>query len=114
MMSNKSVDSSYFLVVFSTFFQVVAAAAVTLAITTPDESDIPRADTEGMVLHVIRENNSKSLSGKRAKTNVNHDPDLSNKRKRIEYDHERARKRVHDDWMGPTPCFPDKSFERTF
>ena len=39
---------------------------------------------------------------------------MSNQQKRLKYDHERARKCVQDDWMGPSPCFPDKSFERTF
>ena len=39
--NNTLVNSSYILVVFS-IFQVVAAAAVPLTITTPDESDIPR------------------------------------------------------------------------
>jgi hypothetical protein len=89
-------------------------AAVALTITTPDKSDIPRAVTVGMVLHMIHENNIKSLSGKRAKSNVNHDVDTSNKRNRIEYDHRRARMCFHDDWMGPIPRFPDKLFEHTF
>ncbi len=114
-MSNKPfVNSSYSLVVFLTFFHVVAAAAVMLTITTPDESDIPKAVTEGMVLCMICKNHIKSLSGKRAKSNVNHDTDTSNKHVQIQYNHERAHKCVHDDWMGPISCFPDKSFKCTF
>jgi hypothetical protein len=113
-MFHKIFDQSCFLVVFSTFFHVVTAAAVVLTITSPDEFEIPRDVAEEMVLRVIHDNGIRALSGKRSKRGNDHNADMSNKPKQIKYDHERARKCVQDDWMGPIPRFPDKSFEHTF
>jgi len=107
-------DQSWFLVVFSTFFHVVTAAAIVLTIMSPDEFEIPRDVAEEMDLHVIHNNGIRALSGKRSKRGNDHNADMLNKPKWIKYDHERARKCVQDDWMGPIPHFPDKSFGRIF
>jgi hypothetical protein len=113
-MFNKFFDPSCFLVVFSTFFRVIAAATVALKFTSPYGFELPRDVAEEMVHSVICNNNIKLLSGKRTKRNSNHNVGMSNQQKCMKNDHERARKCVQDDWMGSSPHFPDKSFKRTF
>ena len=51
-----------------------------------------------------REKRTHSSDGLVPRKNSNH----------IAYDHERACKYVNDDWMGPIPHFPDKTFECAF
>ena len=67
-----------------------------------------------MVLRIIHNNDIRLQSGKRSKSSIDHNLEMSNEPKQIKYDHERAGKCVQDNWMGPIHCFPDKSFERTF
>ncbi len=113
-MSNTNVDS-YLWIVFSTFLHVVAAAAVTItAATVPEDLKVPRDVARDMVDEFIRENNITSLNGKREKSTTNLENGATNNRQHINYDHKRARVCVREDWMGPMPRFPDKSFERTF
>jgi hypothetical protein len=113
-MSNTNADS-YLWIVLSTFLRVVAVAAVAFtAASLPEEFDVPRDVARDMVDEFIRENNITSLIEKRGKRTTNPENCTSNKRKRVNYDHERARVCVREDWMGPMPRFSDKSFERTF
>ncbi len=103
---------------FSTFLRVVAAAAVAITVaSTPQGIEVPRDVARDMVDEFIRENNITSLSSKRKQKTANqgnNEDTQTNKRQRVNYDHERARVCVQDDWMGPVPRFSDKSFERTF
>jgi hypothetical protein len=113
-MSNTNADS-YLWIVFSTFLRVVAVAAVAFtAASLPEEVEVPRDVARDMVDEFIRENNITSLIEKRGKRTSNPENGTSNKRQRVNYDHERARVCVREDWMGPMPRFSDKSFERTF
>jgi hypothetical protein len=80
-MFNKIFDQSCFLVVFSAFFHVVAAAAIALTITSPDEFEIPRDVAEEMVLCMIHNNGIRALSGKRSKRGNDHNADMSNEPK---------------------------------
>ena len=53
------------------------------------------------------------LSGKRHFSD--HDnPHPKKKQTQINYDREQAKKCMMDDWLGPIPIFPDKSFEAPF
>jgi hypothetical protein len=65
------------------------------------------------VFTTIHDHNIASLSGKRLSSYFD-DPKPRKKCKLVKYDRERARQCVMDDWLGPIPCFPDKTFERTF
>ena len=110
--SNKNVDS-FLWIVLSTFLRVLASAALAItAANFPEDVEVPRDVARDMVDEFIREYNITSLNGKRAKGSGENGE--KTKRQRINYDHERARVCVRDDWMGPVPRFPDKSFQRAF
>ena len=101
---SKTNKDSYLWIVLSTFLRVVAAAAVAIvAASLPQDIEVPRDVARDMVDEFIREENIMKLNRNRGKRNANQDNAPTNKRQRVNYDHERARVCVQDDWMGPVP-----------
>ena len=112
---SKTNNDSYLWIVFSTFLRVVAAAGVAIiAASLPQDIEVPRDVARDMVDEFIHEENITTLNRNRGKRNANQDNAPTNKRQRVNYDHERACVCIQDDWMGPVPRFSDKSFEHTF
>jgi hypothetical protein len=77
----------------------------------------PTEITQDVILEVvfsfICDHDVGLLSGKTRSSDPD-DPHPAKKQKQINYDRERAKKCVTDDWLGPILRFPDKSFECTF
>lgn len=70
-----------------------------------DRPEIPHNVIEGIVLDIICEQNIAPLSGNRRY--ITNEDGSRNKPRWIEYNWD-------DNWMGPIPWFPDKSFECSF
>ncbi len=111
-MSSSALDLTHLVVVFMTIIRVVSVAAALLS-NRHEPTEISDDVIAEMVYDFIREHDVQPLSAKTCSS----DPDDAHpikKRKLIHYDRERAKKCVMDDWLGPIPRFPDKSFECTF
>jgi hypothetical protein len=78
-----------------------------------EPTKIPLDYIAEMVYDFARKHDVQPLSGKRRSSDPD-DPHPIKKRKHINYNRERAKKSVMDDWLGPIPRYPDKSFEHTF
>ncbi len=111
-MSSSALDLTHLVVVFMTIIHVVSVAAALLS-NRHEPTKIPHDGIAEMVYDFIREHDVQLLSGKRCSSDPD-DPHPIKKRKQINYDRERAKKCAMDDWLGPIPRFPDKSFECTF
>ena len=96
--------------------RVVAATAVVTAANTPTIIIPPDDIIEEMINEVAETYSMNTLLGRRRRLDSDDDDGIliPKKRQMVHYDRPRARQCVMADWMGPSPMFNDKQFERTF
>jgi hypothetical protein len=90
---------------------MVSVAAALLSINGPTQ--IPDDFIAEMIYNFICDNCVWPLSRNRHSSNAD-DPHPTKKQKQTKDCRERAKKCMVDDWLGPIPRCPDKSFECTF